>query len=209
MTKWQLLKQFLKTIGKLSLNSSREVNMERDLGFIHVVLMEEIITGFCCCCLFWFACFSFFKEEPNRWESRLRQERNCRTQLRMRTQWKRKRKGRRIFNTPEKKFMQTQIWSQPLIIYYLYILKKYAQDFSASFFVCLQYMHEPAQFRTWFTFADSASFLWAYLWQWERHSVLADKGQPNCIWSSATELLCFCWKVGFFSNCQVFLNCRK
>lgn len=34
---------------------------------------------------------------------------------------------------------------------------------------------------TWFTFADSASFLWTYLWLWERHCVLADKGQLNCI----------------------------
>lgn len=52
-----------------------------------------------------------------------------------------------------------------------------------------QYMHVPEQSRTWFTFADPASFLWAYLWPWERHRVLADKGQLNCILGSVAKLL--------------------
>ena len=40
--------------------------------------------------------------------------------------------------------MQTQIGSQPLIIYYLYILKKCAQDFSAALSPCIfMNQHNP------------------------------------------------------------------
>lgn len=53
-----------------------------------------------------------------------------------------------MYRTPGEKFMQTQIQSQPLIIYYLYILKKYAQILVLAFLFVSQCMHEPAQSGT-------------------------------------------------------------
>jgi hypothetical protein len=124
MTNWMLLRKFLKTLRKLGLNTSSKVKMERGLEVIHILLMEEITTRFCCCCCFFcFASFFFFFKRTQRSEIKV---------------WYRKLEARRRSNSSEGKFMQTpMIWSQPLIICYLHILKKYAQDFSAFFFVCL------------------------------------------------------------------------
>lgn len=47
------MNKFLKTVGRLGMNASGEVRVEKDLEIIHLLLMEEITAGFCCycCCL--------------------------------------------------------------------------------------------------------------------------------------------------------------